>query len=150
MTAREIWNLIIDGGGIVLVILTIIQIAPIRIDPWTWLAKRFGRAINGEVIESVDTLRTDIQHLKDQREQDREEMQKDKAEARRTRILRFSDELRQDIRHSEESFNQVLEDIDAYTDYCADHPKYPNTKAETAIRRIKEVYHTCIKENSFL
>lgn len=130
--------------------MSIVQIAPIRIDPWTWIAKHLGRAINGELKQSVDDLRKDVVALQEQRKFDQEEWEKDKIETRRTRILRFSDELRQDIHHSEESFNQVLEDIDAYQDYCSDHPRYPNTKAETAIRRIKEVYQKCLNDNSFL
>ena len=135
-------------GGIA--VMSIVQIAPIKIDPWTWIARHIGRAINGEVMQSVNALASDVQELKDQRARDQEERKKDNAETRRTRILRFSDELRQNVRHSEESFNQVLEDIDSYRGYCADHPRYANTKAETAIRRIKEVYQKCLGDNSFL
>lgn len=135
-------------GGIA--IMSMVQIAPIKIDPWTWIAKHIGRAINGELKQSVDNLRQDVAVLQEQRKSDLEERERDKIETRRTRILRFSDELRQGLHHSEESFNQVLEDIDEYLDYCDDHPKYPNTKAETAIGRIKEVYQKCIRENSFL
>ena len=42
MTAAEIAT----GGGILLAVLTVIQIAPIKINPWSALAKAIGRAIN--------------------------------------------------------------------------------------------------------
>lgn len=63
----------------------------------------------------------------------------------RIRILRFSDELRRGVNHSEESFNNVLEDIDNYTEYCVEHEDvYINSKADAAIRNIKSVHDRCI------
>ena len=56
MTAAEIAT----GGGILLAVLTVIQIAPIKINPWSALAKAIGRAINGEVIAKVDQLERDL------------------------------------------------------------------------------------------
>ena len=35
---------------------TLIQISPIKVDPWTWLARKVGRAINGELMEKFDRL----------------------------------------------------------------------------------------------
>ena len=64
----------------------------------------------------------------------------------RIRILRFSDELRRGVNHSEESFNNVLEDIDNYTEYCVEHEDvYINSKAYAAIRNIKSVHDRCIR-----
>lgn len=68
-----------------------------------------------------------------------------KADLCRTRILRFSDEIRRDIKHSEESFNNVLEDIDYYVAYCEQHEDvYINSKADAAIKNVKDVYNLCI------
>lgn len=36
--------------------LTLVQIAPIKVDPWSWIAKKVGRAINGEVLEKFGEL----------------------------------------------------------------------------------------------
>ena len=45
---------IITGGGISLcVLLTIIQIAPIKVNPWHAIAKVFGRAINDDVLKEL-------------------------------------------------------------------------------------------------
>ena len=46
-------NELVAGGGVVIVIMTLIQITPIRIDPWSSIARAIGRAINGEVIQKV-------------------------------------------------------------------------------------------------
>lgn len=145
-------NEILTGGTLsALALLTLIQIAPIKINPWSAIAKAIGRAINGEVKESVDGLRRDVTALQTQQAADREDRERDRADTRRIRILRFSDEMRQGtIRHSEESFNQTLSDIDEYERYCDTHPGYLNTKAETAIKRIKKQYAECVEKNSFL
>ena len=60
MTAAEIAT----GGGILLAVLTVIQIAPIKINPWSALAKAIGRAIYGEVIAKVDQLERDLVGMK--------------------------------------------------------------------------------------
>ena len=75
---------------------------------------------------------------------------KDKADECRTRILRFGDELRRGVEHSEEFFNQILDDISDYERYCAEHPEYKNSKAVNAIAEIDKVYQRCMEKNSFL
>lgn len=74
---------------------------------------------------------------------------RDANDARR-RILNFDGELRRNVPHTEEQFNNVLEDIDFYKRYCQDHPKYQNTKAVAAIGHTEEVYADCLKNNNFL
>lgn len=132
-----------SGGGAILILFTIIQIAPVKINPWSWLAKKFGRAINGEVIEKVDKLGEDVQSL-------RKECDEREAVNCRTRIMRFGDEILHDIRHSKEHFDQILLDITNYEAYCEQHPKFKNNIAAATIQRIKAVYQKCLDENSFI
>lgn len=68
----------------------------------------------------------------------------------RYRILRFDDEIRHEVRHTKEHFDQIMEDITDYEKYCRDHPNFPNNKAKFAIINIKNVYEQCVQENSFL
>lgn len=68
----------------------------------------------------------------------------------RIRILSFAEEVRHKLKHSKESFDQINQDIDYYTSYCDEHPKYHNSRATSAIAHIKDVYDECLRENSFL
>ena len=68
----------------------------------------------------------------------------------RVRILRFADEVAGKQRHSQESFNQTLEEIDAYEKYCRDHPQFENNKAVLAAQRVKDAYGHCLAERDFL
>lgn len=69
----------------------------------------------------------------------------------RYRIIRFNDELlERDHKHSKEHFDQILEDIDEYEDYCKHDPDYRNSKAVMAIEHIRQVYQHCTETKDFL
>lgn len=135
----------ITGGGCggALLLLTLIQVAPIKVNPWSWLAKRIGKAMTGELESKVDRLSDDIREI-------RAENDKREADNRRVRILRFNDEIVRKIKHKKEHFQQILYDIDEYEKYCQCHPGYKNNIATDAIDRIKRTYKKCGDENTFL
>lgn len=54
----------------------------------------------------------------------------------RYRIIRFDDEETTGIRHSDDHWDQILEDIDIYTTYCDCHPEFHNHKGQGAMQRI--------------
>lgn len=133
------------GGGWLIALTVIIQISPIKINPWSWIAKAIGKAINGEVIEKVDRLSKDVEMLK-------EDCDKREADQCRVRILRFNDELihAKEVRHTKEHFDQTLNDIAIYESYCQSHGRYKNHIADDAIDRIKRIYSECGDKGSFL
>lgn len=133
--------------------------------PLTKLAKSIGRAINGELMDKVDTLEqnfnTKVDTLEqnfnskvDSLDQKIEKMDQDdqlqRAKDARTRVLRFGDELIHDVRHTKEHFDDVLRDITYYEKYCDEHPKFENDQMHITAEHIKETYHKCLKEHSFL
>ena len=52
--------------------------------------------------------------------------------------------------HSEESYNQVLEDIKHYRSFCRDNDDYENDKATNAIEHINHCYMQVKAENKFI
>ena len=68
----------------------------------------------------------------------------------RTRILRFDDELINGVHHSREYFQQTLEEIDTYEEYCDRHPKYKNNACILAIEHIRRVYTRLLDEGGFI
>lgn len=135
---------ILGGCGIILaILLTLIQISPIKINPWSWLARRIGRAFNGEMVERLDRLEKDMKEIKAKDEEQ-------KATNCRSAILRFGDEIRQGVLHSKEHFDQILLDISFYEHYCDTHTEYANNIALLTIEKIKDTYRKCMDEDSFL
>lgn len=68
----------------------------------------------------------------------------------RTRILQASDEIRRGVEHSQESFDQLHEDITLYNNYCSAHEKFENNKAVNAIANINNAYQKRLEKNDFL
>lgn len=91
-----------------------------------------------------------IEDIKKELDQLRDAMNEDRATNARIRILSFSDEILHNVRHSEESFNQIMLDIDTYRRYCTKHPFYQNNRAVMAISTIEKVYAKCLEEANFL
>lgn len=140
MTLLEI---VTYGGGALVLLLTLVEVTPIKLNPWGWLGKKIGRAINGEVLEKVETLTKDVANNKADDD--------DKwASLSRSHILAFGDEIRLGINHSQERFDQILLDIAEYKQYCDDHPHYKNDKAPVTIDLIEKTYKKCLEENKFL
>ena len=140
MTLREILT---GGGGALFILSLLIQIAPINVNPWSFIAKKIGKALNGEVVEKVDNLEKNVEKL-------RSECEERAANNCRTRILHFGDEILHNVRHSKEHFDQILLDITDYEQYCNNHPHFKNNVAVATIKRITEVYEECVENNDFL
>lgn len=130
-------DIIANGFGGLAAIMTLVQISPIKINPWTALAKAIGRAMGIEAIEKK--LDAHIA-MDDQRN----------ADGHRARILHFNNELLRDRPHTKEEFTEALLEIDAYEEYCVKHPEYPNNRAALAIENIRETYRERLKRRDFL
>lgn len=143
MTLEAIKQIGLYGGGILLVLMTLVEIAPIKLNPWKWLGKVIGRLINGEVLDEVKGLKADV---KKNKADDDEQW----ASLSRSHILRFGDELLHGCPHSKEHFDQILLDISKYEHYCETHPEYLNNIAHETIKRIKKTYQECLEKNNFL
>ena len=63
----------------------------------------------------------------------------------RTHILRFADEIRNGIDHSEEYFRQQLSDCDYYENYCKEHPTFANGYTVVANELIHEKFEELYK-----
>lgn len=135
---------------------TLIQIAPIKIDPWTRIARWIRKAITGDLEKKIDKVTEKVDGLEDQitrvtKKVDGLEDQaaENQAVQARTHILRFADELYDKREHSQEYFLQMLDDIKTYHKYCADHPDFPNGRTTLACEKIKEVYNRLWSEHKF-
>ncbi len=142
MTITEL----LSGGGIIgtaALLLTLIQIAPIKLNPWTAIGKAVGHAVNGDVMEKLEETRKILDnHIKTDDARN--------ADLHRTKILQFNNELLRDIPHTREEFIEVLSEIDFYEKYCKNNPDYKNNRATHAVANIKRVYDDRMMKRDFL
>ena len=123
---------------------TLIQIVPIKINPWTWLAKWFRRILIGDLSEKIDAIGNSVKCLD-------ERIGENEAKTARTHILRFADELyTRQVSHSKDYFDDILDDIKDYEDYCDAHKKFRNGKTGMAVELIKKTYRELYGDHKFL
>lgn len=143
MTFNDIALLFQENGGIIavgaVVVMSLVEISPIKINPWSWI----GKVLNKDILHKLEKVEKDVAEVK-------REVGESSAVTSRYRILRFDDEILHDIKHSKEHFDQILLDIDVYEKFCDEHPDFKNNLAVMAIKHIKEIYSNCSRENSFL
>lgn len=128
----------------------LIQISPIKIDPWSKLARAIGRAINKEVIDTVNKLEADVAEIKEIG--DNRDAKEDERHAKTLRrdILRFGDEIRHTPGHSKERFDDILLEITEYEAYCNSHPEFKNRMTTSTVKLIISVYEKYLEDDSFL
>ena len=67
----------------------------------------------------------------------------------RIRILKFMDEIIEGWEHSKDSYNQIMQDITYYHQYCEEHPQFLNHQTDATIERIKKDYEQRLATNDF-
>lgn len=139
----SIQELLTGGGGLLVLALTVIQIAPVRVNPWSAIAKahRAGYQRGGAGRAGADPDKLD-DHIKTDDER--------AADTHRARILQFNNELIRNIPHTREEFIEILAEIDGYEKFCKGNPNYPNSRATHAIANIGRVYDDRLQKHDFL
>ena len=104
------------------------------------------KEIENELKATRQEQKEELKAIRQEQAELRNEIQANAAILARTHILRFSDELRNGVEHSNEYFRQQLDDCDTYNRYCETHPNFKNSYTETADQYIKETYNRLMKE----
>ena len=139
----SISELLAGGGGLVFILFSLVEIAPVKWNPWSALAKALGRAVNADLLRELSATKAALEEhirLDDERN----------ADGHRAKILAFNTELLRGIDHTREDFIEVLAEIDRYESYCRSHPEYKNNRAKYAIANIGRVYNDRLKKHDFL
>lgn len=136
-------ELLTGGGGLLVVLMSVIQLAPVKLNPWSALAKALGRAVNADLMKELAATKAALEkHIQIDDERN--------ADAHRAKILAFNTELLRGIDHTREDFIEILAEIDVYESYCHAHPEYKNNRAKYAIANIGRVYKDRLKKHDFL
>lgn len=136
--------------GVLIILAGMIKIPKIELNLWNWIGRTVGRSINKEMMDQVNDLQSEIKNVKKEVDMLKKDEELERVRMARQRILRFNDEILFGKRHSKEHFDEILDDIDTYEEYCRTHEDYENNKAVLAIATIREVYKDCLKTHNFL
>lgn len=145
------------GGICLVVILSLVEISPIKINPWSKLFRSLGKALNKDMLDEINGLKTELADLK--KEIKKVDDRVDKMDSRidennaiqcRSRILRFGDEVSHGQNHSHDHFKQIFCDITTYNSYCHNHPEFQNDMTKITSKRIEDDYMERDKSDTFL
>lgn len=115
---------------------TIIQISPIKIDPWKSLFAVVKKWIGINELESkINSLSKDVLD--------------EKVNTKRWNILDFGNSCRQGRTHTKEEWDHVLAELSWYEVYCEKH-HIANGVIEQMAFYLREEYLELLKTNDFL
>lgn len=110
MTVMEFWNKLTVGGlagwavMLLLILMSLIQIAPVKLNPWDKIFAWLGKKMNGQTQKQLEELKKQVSDLW--------------INSHRQSILTFARECRADIDHDAEEWNHILSVADEYEVYC--------------------------------
>ena len=118
-------------AGIV-VLLSLIQISPIKLNPWDKLLGWFGKKMNGGVENEIKDLQKQVRDLW--------------INNHRQSILTFARECRADIDHSAEEWSHILNLCEEYENYTEKN-EITNGVVRQNTRYIRELYQELSREH---
>lgn len=136
---------------------TLIQLSPLKINPWSWawkgmkwLWRGFCRSLNAAVLDKLTEMEQAQSETKSRLETHIRLDDEREADKVRASILHFNNELLRAIPHTKEEFIEILAKIDWYNDFCDSHKEYRNCRAVHAIANIERVYDERLQKHDFL
>lgn len=148
----SIQEIVVSGGGFLLIMMTLVQIVPLKINPWSAVGRVIGKVINGDVLKELEEVKAQQRRTQEDLEEHVRVDDERNADLHRARILQFNRELLRESgpSHTEEDFNEILYNISCYERYCESHPDYQNNRAVHAIKNIERVYDQLMENHGFL
>lgn len=114
---------------------TLIQIAPIRINPWSMLLNRIRKGILGDLESDVKALKKDFEN--------------EKISAKRWNILEFSNSCRNGRLHSREEWQHVVSQLKEYEVFVKEH-QIENGVIEEETKYLRKLYAERNEKSDFL
>ena len=146
----SLYEIVFGSSGVLILLLTIIELVPIKINPWSKLAENIGKAFNKPALDKITSVEQQLKKTNEKLDGHIANDELQKAEDARAAALRFNNELLRGIPHTREEFFEVLQKIDIYEDYCNKHKDYENNRAVHAIANINRVYDERLAKHDFL
>lgn len=140
MSLTEIINS--SSLGIIL-FFTLIQLSPIKINPWSKVFKWIGNVINEDILVKLKSLEKELSRISSN-------VEEYNAINSRVRILRFGNEIKQGILHTKDYFDQIMQDIDIYENYCNINKEFRNSITSITVEIITNNYRERLEKNDFL
>lgn len=126
----EVVQFVKDMIGILAILGIVIEVTPIKINPFSWIGQRLNKDMKNELTK----LRRDFENTK--------------ANNMRWEILSFANSCRRRISHSKDEWHHILNIITEYEGYTKEK-KISNGVIEEDSRYLRELYQERNHKNDF-
>ena len=114
------------------ILLSLIQISPLKLNPWDKLLGWFGKKLNGATIKKLEELQKQVRDMW--------------INTHRQSILTFARECRADMHHDAEEWNHILSIADEYEVYCAKNT-VSNGVVKADTEYVRDLYQELSREH---
>lgn len=135
MIVETLKNSLTSPEVIILGAVTLVEIAPIKINPWKRLFKWIGNAINGEFYAEFAEMKKDFEQTK--------------ANDMRWNILNFANSCRRGNEHGKDEWRHVISQIREYEEYT-EAKGIVNGVIDEDAHYLRELYQHRNQKNDFL
>ena len=150
MTLNDIAVIVRDNIGlgsiVIAILMSIVQVSKIPVNPWSFI----GNVLNKDLLLEVREQKKNLESLSSKMGGIEDRISETDAKAARYRIIRFDDEVRHQVLHTKEHYDQIIIDIDTYESFCKDNEWFVNNQAHWEIANIRKRYEEHNVDNSFL
>lgn len=134
---------------IALVLSTIIQITPIKLNPWSALFKWIGKMINNETNKKIDAVATEQDQLKNQISSVVKAVDENEKDRIRWEVLEFANSCRNGRKHTRDEFQHIITLNDKYKALLA-KTNDKNGVFDSEYEYIDKLYKERQEKNDFL
>lgn len=140
MTLQAIFENVSAGGivSIIVIILSLVEITPVKLSPLQWIGNRINKPINDRLDKVEDKLEL-ANHKLDEHI----------AESYRNSILNVQDRLIKGDKFTREEWKKAIKSCQAYDKYIEDN-KLSNDLVEEAMAYIHRQYQRALDSSDFL
>lgn len=132
---ENVKQLLANPGVVLFGAVTLIEIVPIKLNPWKWLGSKIGNLLIGDVRKDVQALKNELTEMK--------------VQNWRWNVLDFANSCKNGRRHTPDEWKHVISQLAEYETYI-ERNEITNGVFEEDARYLREEYQKHCRLNDFL
>lgn len=147
---------ITNPGFVIFGAVTLIEVVPIKINPWSAILKWIGKVVNAEDRQHIKDINDKIDRMQEHQNtiesnvaEMKRENEEDKAKEKRWHILDFVNSCRHGRTHTREEWNHVISELADYEMYT-ERKGIKNGVIEEDAKYLRKVFQDNNETNNFL
>lgn len=122
--------------------LSLVQISPIKINPWSWVGKQIKNMLTGDICTKIDSIAGELDEIK-------KNYQMEKVSSMRWRVMDFGNSCLQGRKHTKEEWEHCISELAEYESYCNGNSIH-NGVMEEMSKFLRKTYRDRLDKKDFL